>query len=188
MRRLPVRMRSLNGADAATDGGDPAPDGHASQTQLGDFVGTVRVGIPHDAARQLAGVDADGLLADIVFVGEPKDAVVVEAAPDGGEGVAVAEVDAAAEPLERGSGAGDDAFGQIGIDEPLEHSKLQQYSWRYVASPIARRSFSRCSGLRREILLAGTSIRFQSAPPLGPGVVEKAALALRRGEGDEASS
>ena len=48
-----------------------------------------------DLARDLFDVVAERAHVFVVFAGEPEDAVAVENAPDGGEGVAEAEVDAA---------------------------------------------------------------------------------------------
>jgi hypothetical protein len=43
----------------------------------------------------VVGVVTHGFLAGIVLVQKPEDVVFVEDAPDGGEGIAIAEVDAA---------------------------------------------------------------------------------------------
>jgi len=65
-------------------------------------------------------VIVERLLAGVVFAEQPQDAVAVVDAPEGGEGVAEAEVDAADARAGGRGRAGDDAAGEIGIDQPLQ--------------------------------------------------------------------
>ena len=88
---------------AGGDGGDAGPqvvvalaDLEAGAAQFGPLVGAGGVGVPDDVAR--AGAAAwwlSGCSRPVVLAGQPEDVVAVEDAPDGGEGVAEAEVDAA---------------------------------------------------------------------------------------------
>ena len=63
--------------------------------QLADVAGAGGVGVPEVAARQVVGVVAERTLTLVMLAGQPEHAVAVQHAPDGGEGIAKAEVDAA---------------------------------------------------------------------------------------------
>src|SRR5260370_1085802 len=79
-----------------------------------------RVGVPGRAARQVAGGVGQGLVAGEVLAQEPENAVAVVDAPDRGERVAQAEVEAAdtgtadREPVfrQRRRESGDQAAGE----------------------------------------------------------------------------
>ncbi len=123
--------------DAGGDGGDAGAeavvaavaDAETGAAELGAFVGAGGVGVPFDVARQMAGVVAEWLLAAVMLAGDPENALGIEVAPDGGEGIAEAEVDATEATEIRGGGreaaSGGYTTGEVGIDEALEGGNCQ---------------------------------------------------------------
>jgi hypothetical protein len=61
-----------------------------------------------------------GRLAEVALAGDTQDVVAVERAPEGGEGVAPAEVDAADGPAHGDAGGVPDAGVELGVDEALQ--------------------------------------------------------------------
>ena len=104
-------------------------------------------------------------MAAVVLAGQPEDVVAVEDAPDGGEGVADAEVEA--EDGGAGGGrAGDHHAGEIGVDQPLQGLEraavlLADKRLAVLASLLVEEG-----GLMRLMRSAGISMRCQSSPPL----------------------
>src|SRR5262249_58525004 len=74
---------------------DALVDGEAGTAEFGDFVGAGGVGVPVDVLGDTADVVAERAAGFVEFAGEPEDVVLVEDAPDGGEGVVEVEVEAA---------------------------------------------------------------------------------------------
>src|SRR5262249_19573402 len=123
----------------------------------------------------------------------PEDAVAVEEAPDSGEGVAEAEVDAAVGaaphglprcPEGRGK-FGDGAAGEVGVDKAFQSLEGAAV---FLAVP----------GFAQGAALAGEEVGFDArdlvdgdldAGPVvaaaRPGFVKEAALAVRSGEADQ---
>jgi len=122
-------------------------------------------------------VFVQGHLAAVVLAGQPQDVVAVEEAPDGGEGVAEAEVDAAQESAGRGGGAGDDAAGEVGVDQALQGLEgaailLAEPAVAQCAAFLLQEGF----GDARDSLRGDLDAEPVVAAP-GPGVVEEAAAA-----------
>lgn len=99
-----------DGGDAGAEGVVAFADGEAGAAEFVDLAGTGGVGVPADVSGQVLDVVAQRFVAAIVFAGKPEDVVAIDDAPDGGEGIAEAEVDAAdgtaLRPLSRYSGRG----------------------------------------------------------------------------------
>ncbi len=90
-----VFQAGADGGDAEGEGVDAFVDREAGAAEFGDLVGAGGVGVPVDVARDARDVVTEGAVGFVVFAGEPEDVVVVEDAPDGGEGVVEAEVETA---------------------------------------------------------------------------------------------
>ena len=87
-----VLQAGADGGDAEGEGVDALVDREAGAAEFGDLVGAGGVGVPVDVALDVADVVAEGAAGFVVFAGEPEDVVLVEDAPDGGEGVVEAEI------------------------------------------------------------------------------------------------
>src|SRR5262249_19351652 len=90
-----VLQAGADGGDALADGVDALVDPEVGDLEFGDVARLGGVGVPNHVAGDLLDVVAERALVLVVFAGDPEDVVAVEDAPDGGEGVAEAEVEAA---------------------------------------------------------------------------------------------
>src|ERR1051326_7848753 len=125
------------------------------------------------------------LLAMIMLLGDPQDAVAVHAAPDGRERIAVAKVHAAELALERRRDVGD-ATREFRIDQSLHDLKAAQ-----VLLPVGY--LTECTAFLLQVLGGeeGDLGRrdFYALPILlrsCPGLVEEATLTLRLGQAEHA--
>src|SRR5262249_30388716 len=106
-------------------------------------------------------------------------------APDGGERVAEAEVDAADAPAAGRGGAGDDAAGEVGGDQALQ--RLERAEGLLAEPPLAPGAavaFEEGPRDGRDLVGGALDAGPVVAAP-GPGVPEEAALAVGGGQGDE---
>src|SRR5262249_46646838 len=131
-----------------------------------------------------AGVLGERGLAEVALVADPEDVVAIEDAPEGGEGVAPAEVEAADEPAGRQRPAGDEGLLEVGIDQPFHRLEAGLV---LLADPgVAHRAalgLDELGGDARAVAPGGAHLLEVLA--VLPLAVKEAAPAERRGQSDE---